>query len=165
MFLDAAARVHAAAPDAQFVLAGRGVSPDNPELARLVESSRLGSCVHLVGLWPDVAQLWAAADIGCCSSYSEGLPNVVGEAMASGVPCVATDVGDCGLMIADTGIVVPPRDATAFADALVRLLRLPADERRSLGSLARQRIAEEYEIGSIAARYEHLFEELATSTA
>jgi glycosyltransferase involved in cell wall biosynthesis len=80
--------------------------------------------------------------------------------MACGVPCVATDVGDSSFLIGDTGIVVPPRDSQALADAWERLLLLSAEERFALGERARQRIQQLFSIVHIARRYEDLYEQI-----
>jgi glycosyltransferase involved in cell wall biosynthesis len=94
------------------------------------------------------------------SAYGEAFPNVLGEAMACGVPCVATDVGDSSFLIGDTGMVVPPKDPQALADGWERLLSLSAEERLSLGERARQRILQLFSIVQIARRYEDLYDQI-----
>ena len=85
---------------------------------------------------------------------------VIGEAMACGVPCVATDVGDSALMVGETGRVVPPGDPVALAAAIESVLCLSAEERRALGAAARQRIRTDYALPVIADRYQALYSEL-----
>lgn len=160
-FLRAAAQSAAAVPAAHFVLAGAGLDQANAALTGLIGELRLGHCVHLLGERHDIPRLNAAFDIACCSSSGEGFPNMVGEAMACGVPLVVTDVGDSAILLGDGGAVVPPRDPAAFAAALTRLLRLPEDERAALGQKARARIEAHYAIDRIAARYTALYQELA----
>jgi glycosyltransferase involved in cell wall biosynthesis len=80
--------------------------------------------------------------------------------MASGVPCVATDVGDSSFIIGDTGLVVSPKDPHALADAWERILCLSAEERLSLGGRARQRIQELFSIGEITRRYEDVYRQI-----
>jgi glycosyltransferase involved in cell wall biosynthesis len=82
---------------------------------------------------------------------------VVGEAMASGVPCVVTDVGDSAKMVGPTGIVVPPRNPEALAKAWSQLLYVGADDRAQLGGAARERIRENFLIASVIAQYEKLY--------
>jgi glycosyltransferase involved in cell wall biosynthesis len=88
------------------------------------------------------------------SSFGEGLSNAIGEAMACGVPCVVTDVGDSAILVGATGLVVPPGEPAAMAAAWKRLLDMPAAERAALGRAARQRIVEEYSIEQLVGRTE-----------
>jgi glycosyltransferase involved in cell wall biosynthesis len=90
------------------------------------------------------------------SSTGEGFPNVLGEAMASGLACVSTDVGDSRLVIGDCGIIVPPADAPALADAMLALLSMPEWERTQLGLRARQRVLEHFEIDAVVGQYQQL---------
>ncbi|MEI7606934.1 MAG: glycosyltransferase [Rhodospirillaceae bacterium] len=159
-FLAAAERVARRHPRARFVLAGLGIEPANPAFAA-ASSGALAGRASLLGPRADIPHLLAALDVGCLSSaFGEGFPNVIGEAMACGLPCVATDVGDSGRIIADTGRVVPPANPAALAEALDDLLDLPDDERRRLGAAARQRIEEHYALAIIAGRYLDLYREL-----
>jgi glycosyltransferase involved in cell wall biosynthesis len=89
----------------------------------------------------DMAAVYNALDVTVSSSsFGEGFSNVLAEAMACGVVCVATDVGDARRILGETGLVVPPDDSQALAFALADMLRRPAAQRRSLGELARARI-------------------------
>ena len=83
--------------------------------------------------------------------------SVVGEAMACGIPCVATDVGECAEVIGNTGRIVPKQDSPQLATAIVELLNLPSPARQELGQSARQRICERYDINRIVARYRELW--------
>jgi glycosyltransferase involved in cell wall biosynthesis len=103
----------------------------------------------------------SAMDILCLSSaWGEGFPNVIGEAMATGVPCVATDVGDSKLVIGDTGVVVPPQNENALAAGVESLLMMPLEDRRALGASARARIEANYTLGAIVEQYAALYESL-----
>lgn len=151
-----AARCH---QNLAFVLAGREITRADPMLARLADA--VGAPVHLIGECDDPAGLNAAFDIAVLSSaFGEGFPNVVAEAMAAGVPCIVTDVGDAASIVGPTGIVVPPSDPQALAQAMLMLTR---DEplRRRMGDAARHRIIEEHSLESATARYEALWERLA----
>ena len=85
--------------------------------------------------------------------------------MASGVPCVVTDVGDCAWIVGDTGEVVPPRDSAAMAAAIARLVALGAAGRRRLGSAARARIEENFSLANVARQYEALHQRLVEQHA
>jgi glycosyltransferase involved in cell wall biosynthesis len=90
---------------------------------------------------PDVAAVYNALDICCSASiFGEGFPNVVGEAMCCGIPCVVSDVGDSAILVGETGKVVPAGDADALAGALRMMIQLSASERAALGESARLRI-------------------------
>jgi len=116
--------------------------------------------VILTGQRNDVPRLMQGFDLFCLSSRVEGFPNVLGEAMATGVPCVTTDVGDAAVIVGDTGWVVPPRDSAALARALIEAIDTPADSLRARGSAARARIETEFSIASVVARYIALYERL-----
>jgi glycosyltransferase involved in cell wall biosynthesis len=107
-----------------------------------------------------VADIHTASDISCLCSYTEGLPNAVVEAMACGLPCVVTDVGDSARVVGDTGLVVPPRDPVALADALRGLLTESGDARRDRGRRARERVENEFTIERMSTHYLNLYREL-----
>lgn len=161
-FLAAAAAVAQALPAAHFVLVGQGVSADNLALAALLSRHGLAGRCHLLGERRDIHQVTAAFDVAVCASFTEGFPNVVGEAMACAVPCIVTDVGDCASIVGDTGLVVPPRDTPALAAAMHQLLAAPAAERAALGLAARQRIERVFSIDAVVHQYETLFASLAS---
>ncbi|MGK2857909.1 MAG: glycosyltransferase family 4 protein [Thermoanaerobaculia bacterium] len=161
-FVEAAARLHRVHPEAHFVLCGGGVSRENAELSTWIDEAGIASVMHLLGRRDDLARLTASLDVAVSSSIGEGFSNTIGEAMASGVPCVVTDVGDSAAIVGEDGIVVRPRDPAALADALLRILEMDADERTRLGLAARARIEAHFSLGAIARRYETLWSEVAT---
>jgi glycosyltransferase involved in cell wall biosynthesis len=164
-FLAAAARLAAVRPDVRFVLAGHGVDFGNPELSRCIDELALRDHVFLLGERADTPALHAALDIATSSSRSEGFPNVLGEAMACGVPCVATDVGDSRWVVGDCGLMVPPREPAALAAAWRTLLERSAQERRRLGKAGRTRIREHFSIDRVAAAYAALYESTVARVA
>jgi glycosyltransferase involved in cell wall biosynthesis len=157
-FLRAAASVMKMNRDVHFVLAGRGVDETNHKLLRLINELRLKNHVHLLGERQDTAELMASFDICALSSFDESCPNVIGEAMASGVPCVVTNVGDSAFIVGDTGRVVPARDAKALAAGLLELVDLGFSGRQTLGARARKRVIELFSIDRIVNEYESLFD-------
>jgi glycosyltransferase involved in cell wall biosynthesis len=160
-FLRAALAVQAQPRDVHFVLAGADVVPGNPALAPVLAGQPAAARVHLLGECKDVPRLMAALDILVSSSVGEGFPNVVGEAMACGVPCVVTDVGDSARIVGEAGMVVPPRDPAALAQAMQKLIDAGPDYRRRLGRAGRKRVEENFSLECVVRRYEELYWALA----
>jgi glycosyltransferase involved in cell wall biosynthesis len=142
VFLAAARRVLQTRPDARFVCIGGG----DPALeSRLrTQATALGLGRHVV--WPgqqaDMTAAYSALDVAVSASRGEGLPNTVAEAMACGVPCVVTDVGDSALLVGETGLVVPAGDVDALAGAIREMLACVPDG--ALSEACRRRIIEAY---------------------
>ncbi|MGX7872024.1 glycosyltransferase [Mesorhizobium sp. ORM6] len=117
----------------------------------------------LLGPNDDVAGLMNAFDIHVLASRSEAFPNVVAEAMACGTPCVATDVGDIGTLVGNTGFVVPSQDP----DALSRSITTMASEIRDSRSwtarqqACRDRVASDFSLERMARSYSALWESLS----
>ncbi|KAF0119220.1 MAG: group 1 glycosyl transferase [Rhodospirillaceae bacterium] len=155
-FLDAAARLTG---DVAFVLVGTGVDASDPELARL--AGAVAKPVHLLGPCMDIPGFFAGLDVAVLVSFSEGFPNVVAEAMACGVPVVATDVGAVAEIIGDTGRIVPPGNPHALALVLTDVVAATPEERRRLGALARARILRHYALPTATERYHALWAQLA----
>ena len=112
----------------------------------------------MLGERHDIPRLMAALDIFSLSSYCESFPTVVSEAMACAVPCAITDVGDTALIVGDTGLVVPPRNARALADAWLAMINLGDEGRAAMGRAARSRVRELFPLKSMACSYEALYE-------
>lgn len=164
-FLHAAARLLKTYGDVQFVLSGRGVNWSNHELSDLVQELGLAERIHLLGERQDMPRITAALDIASSSSYVEGFPNVIGEAMSCGIPCVVTDVSDLPWIVGDTGRVVPPRDSEALARAWAELVELGPEGRKDLGEAARARVMEYFSLASVVAQYEKLYESVIAERA
>ena len=164
VYLRAAALLAQRTGQPRFLLAGAGVEAGGP-LAGEAEALGLAERTFLLGPRTDVPALTAALDIATCASSGEGFPNVVGEAMACGVPVVTTDVGDAAAIVGDCGRLVAPGDPAAMADAWAALLALDPPQRKALGAAARARIAATYEIGAVARRYADLYCSLAGATS
>jgi glycosyltransferase involved in cell wall biosynthesis len=163
-FLNAARTVSTAKPDVRIVMAGRGVDTA-PALNELVDELALHDRVHLLPERHDPSRFLAALDVSVSSSYGEAFPNVLGEAMACGIPCVATDVGDSAHIVGDTGQIVPPRDPAALAAAILRLLDMDNTRRATYGLAARARIVSEFSLERAAGRYQELYRDIAGQSA
>ena len=161
-FLASAALVRRQIPSVRFVLAGRKVDESNSELVTRIRSLGLAGQVTLLGEISPTHRLLAALDVAVSSSYSEGFPNVLGEAMAAGVPIVATDAGDSALIAGEIGTIVPIRHAEALAGGIAEILSLDPQEHARRGMLARQRIEAQFSIASVVRRYENLYTELVS---
>lgn len=160
-FLQAAALILKDYPDVNFVLAGTDVNQQNTFISGLIAELNISSQVHLLGERHDINRILAALDIVSLSSaYGEAFPLVIGEAMSCGVPCVVTDVGDSGLIVGNTGKIVPPCDSQALANAWQELIVLDAADRIALGTSARKRIIEDFSLESVVAQYEALYRDI-----
>jgi glycosyltransferase involved in cell wall biosynthesis len=162
-YLKAAALLADGARPLRFVsvLVGRGLDSENPALRESLDAIPHAHRVIPIAESEDVPSLMNAFDVFCLPSRSEAFPNVVGEAMATGLPCVVTDVGDAASLVDAAGTVVPPKNPVSLAAGLRALLEGGAPERAALGRAARRRIESQYSIQSIAARYERLYAEAA----
>jgi glycosyltransferase involved in cell wall biosynthesis len=157
-FLRAARQLLDAGQIAQFVLVGRGTDQSNAKITKLISELGLGSVVHALGERPDIHRILAAVDLVVLSSaFGEGFPNVLGEAMACGIPCVSTNVGDAAVIIGKTGRVVPSENVPALAQAMFEVVAMPREVREGLGRLARARIEQNFSIEAIVNRYEDLY--------
>jgi glycosyltransferase involved in cell wall biosynthesis len=161
-FLQAAGVLAASQPNVHFLLCGTNVTTQNTALMAQINALHLTGRVHLLGPRRDVPRIYAALDLNTSSSISEAFPLAVGEAMACGIPTVATDVGDSSLIIGDTGRIVPASNPAALAAGWNELLTLAPDARRQLGEKARQRVCELFDLTAITRRYEAVYTELAT---
>ena len=163
-FLEAAGFISQMYPTIHFVLAGSGVDAENSTLLDLVERYHLQGRTHLLGECDNIPELTAGLDIATSSSFSESFPNVVGEAMACGVPCVVTDVGHSAAIVGPTGVTVPPRDPVALAKGWAGLIVGGPAHRERLGGAARQRIMDNFSLDEIVRQYETLYEEAVRAT-
>lgn len=156
-FIQAANQVAQYLPDVYFLLAGLNLDDQNEELSAWAMQGPYRERFHFLGKRQDISQIMAALDVFSLQSIGEGFPNVVGEAMACGVPCTVTDVGDCAYIVGETGLVVPPKNPERLAEAWEELLGLSRNQRQQRGSLARQRMAELFSIESVVRRYEAFY--------
>lgn len=161
LLLRSAAPVFAGHPDARLVVVGDG--PDRAALESLARSLGIAERVVLTGIRDDVDSLLRAADLFVLSSRTEAFPNVVLEAMATGLPVVTTDVGSVREMVEDgaSALVVPPDDEAALSDAIGRLMD-DAGLRRRFGVRGRAIVDARFRIETMCAAREALFDEVGT---
>jgi len=146
---------------ARFLLAGPGMDPGNAALMTRLRTLAPHSRVQLTGICTDMPLFFQGLDLATLSSSrGEGFPNVLGEAMACGVPCVATDVGDVRHILGDTGTWVAPGDPEALAQAWSAWIDSGVTERAVQGQRARARIVTHYGLPAIVSQYETLYTEL-----
>lgn len=162
-FFKAAEQLHRRLPHVHFLLAGKGIDKENITLLQVATDANVLSNSHLLGLRDDIPRLMAALDALASSSYGEAFPNVLGEAMACGVPCVVTDIGDSAYIVADAGRVVDVGDMDSLAAALEEILTLQPNEKLALGTQARTRVATHFEIANVTRKYEEFYVNLLKS--
>lgn len=143
-FLRAARMAADRYPGLRFVCIGGGAAGLQEQLRSLAADLGLGERLVWAGEREDMPAVYNALDICCLSSITEGFPNVLGEAMACGVSCVATDVGDAALVVGETGVVVPAGDPAALARGIEGLLARRAADPEGLGRAARGSIEAEF---------------------
>lgn len=153
-------------PALRCVLAGPGMDMGNAGLMALLRQYGLEDKVVLLGPRDDVPRVLAALDIYVLSSRAEGFPNVVVEAMATGLPCVVTDVGDAARIVGDCGWVVPARNAGALAEAIKEAIALRASsegsvEYQSRSRQGRQRVEQAFGLEVMRERYQVVWSRLA----
>jgi glycosyltransferase involved in cell wall biosynthesis len=154
----AASRLFAVKPGLHVLLCGPGIESSNSELSSVIDSTSghndWSDRLHLLGRRSDMPTWQAALDVAVLASCSEGFPNAVGEAMACGVPCVATDAGGTGEVLGDTGRLVGVGDADGLARAVADLLDQTPESRRELGLAGRERIVHEFALERMVERFD-----------
>ena len=160
-FLHSAGKLNKTYPEIHFVLMGQDVDKNNHLLIKLIENLKITKNVHLLGKRMDVDEITAGLDIACSSSsWGESFSNAIGEAMACGIPCIVTDVGDSVWIVGETGIVVKPGDRKAFTGAMITLIKMSFEERLRLGKLARNRIIKLFSLDPVVKQYEDMYQNL-----
>ena len=163
VLLDAAAGASASLPGLRVLVAGSG--SDEERLRARAAELGLGETVVFLGARDDVGAVLASVDVSVICSDSEGMPLSVLEAMAAGLPVVATRVGGLPEIVEHdvTGLLVAPRDPHALGRALTELFQDPA-RRLRLGAAARERHHERYDLDVVVRRIEDLYLALAKAS-
>ncbi len=158
--LRAFARVRERNPRALLLLVGRGSL--QAETESLAHELGLSGGVRFLGVRGDIPEIMSAADGYVMSSAWEGMPMVLLEAAAAGLPIVATTVGGNHEVVLDevSGFLVPPRNPEALGLAMLRLMGLPGAQRGAMGERGREHIRTRYGLGQVAERWEALYREV-----
>jgi glycosyltransferase involved in cell wall biosynthesis len=151
-------RVRQQRPSANLVLVGTGMARSNGALAADWQGAGAPGGVHFLGPRPDVERVYPALDVAVSSSSSnEGFPNVAFEALVSGTPVVATDVGTGEELGACGAVVVEPRQPRALANAILRVLAMPAESRADAGQRARSAVIERLGVDAFSSQFLNLW--------
>lgn len=149
-------------PEYTCLLIGIGLNKSSLSLVSDIEELGLENNVKLLGQRTDIPEVMNGLDIHVLSSsFGEGFPNVIAEAMACGTPCVATDVGDASLILGETGWVVPPKCPVELANGIllaVNEMNNNPDAWDSRKQACRDRVVEHYSIEKMTAKYASLYE-------
>ncbi len=163
-FFKAALMMSKAQHDIHFVLAGKGISDNSPYIGQIsggIPKNRL----HLLDERNDIPDILNALDVcTLASSYGEGMPNIIGEAMSCGIPCVVTDTGDSAFMVESTGLVVPARSPNAMYQAWRKLFVGGSKSCKEMGIRARERVMKHFSISKMVSSYEKLYLEASKLT-
>jgi glycosyltransferase involved in cell wall biosynthesis/peptidoglycan/xylan/chitin deacetylase (PgdA/CDA1 family) len=156
VLIAAAPRILERHPDAEFLIVGDG--PCRDQLAALARATAVFDRFQFLGHRDDVPEVLAQADLLVLPSQSEAFPNAIIEAMAAGLPVVATDVGGIPELVAEghTGRLVPPGDADALAGALLDVLDQP-ERAAEFGRAGRRRIEQTYSFDRMVEQFETLY--------
>lgn len=161
-FFKAASIIAKSLPNVRFVLAGAGTNW--PSVHEMLVDSGVADRVLCLGRFEYTEHLYPALDLVVLSSaWGEGWPNVLGEAMACGIPCVSTDVGASAEIIGEHGRIVPAADSLALANACIELLS-SLSKANGLAARLRKSIATRFDINEIAGRYVAIWARLAHSS-
>lgn len=159
MLVDAVGRARQLGKDIHLLLVGTGVDALPADLARHIARVLPPNRITIVGERTDVHDWLGGVDIVALSSaWGEGFPNILGEAMAAGVPCVATDVGDSGWVVGEGGLTVQPGDADQMARAIVRLTAMDPAQRHRIGAIGRQRVIDNFTLEHVSNRYRRIYD-------
>ena len=157
-FLEAAVLTRHRLPNVRFVCVGEGETEYENAMRKLATEMGLDDVLIWAGECSNMVEVYNALDItSSSSSYGEGFPNVVGEAMSCGVPCQVTDVGDSALIVGQTGLVVPPNDSEAMSLAWIEMLSLEVKEFLSKSVMARDRVTSQFSVRNLLKDTERLW--------
>jgi len=164
-FLRAASLLVTDGENVRFVCVGDGQKAYKEILRQLTESLGIAKSTIWLDEYAPIENLYNALDVlTSSSSYGEGFPNVIGEAMACGIPCVVTDVGDSKDIVGETGLVVPPNDVEALVTAWRRLMHAENSLKATKGKAARERIVQHFGLERLIANFINVLKPLGQHT-
>ena len=163
-FVKAAAIVLSKFPNAKFLMVGRDCDSRNDKLTAWLSQFGAQDNFVLLGERSDIPECLSAMDVFCMPSRTEGFPNGLGEAMAMGLPCVATRVGDTFALAGDTVALVPAQNDQALAEALLSVINLPGERRSQMGQASKARVIDEFSIEKAASQFKAVYEEVISGT-
>lgn len=148
-FFRAASILVRGSDDFRFLFVGDGPESCKVELHSLARELGIHHHVLWGGVRSDMTAVYSCLDLLASSSVSEGFPNVIGEAMACGVPCVVTDVGESARIVGESGLVVPPRNPAALADGIKSMFGKSAFREGRLQQDCRSRIVDHFSLARL----------------
>ena len=157
--IEAFAQVQKEISNAYLLLVGTG--PDEAEYRQLVNTLNIQDCVCFAGFRKDIAAIFHVLDVFVISSIAEGMPRVLLEAMAAGVPCVGTKVGGIPEVIDDSlGLLVEAKDSDALAGAMTEMIRKNTDQMHRLGTTAKERARTRYSHTVVSEKLNSIYLEI-----
>lgn len=153
--IEAASIISRKYPNIYFVIVGKGVVKAQSLIVAIKEHGikNIQLCCEI----RRIEAFYPEINVLCSPSFSEAFPMSIGEAMACGVPCVGTNVGDTKILIGDAGVVIDNYDGASIANGIEALYMAGRKAREGMGKLARNRIQENYSISSVSKRYIDLY--------
>ena len=143
--------------DLKFIIIGKDISIKNLEIYNLLINTKYIKNFILLTTKKDIVNYYFAFDIFCLHSISEGFPNVLAEAMAVGLPCVSTNVGDSKLMLNNDTFIVLPKDIINLSKKLTKLILLDPKQRKQIGEHNRSRILINYSLDKLLNDYRKIY--------
>lgn len=155
IFLTATEQMCSRYSNIKFIMIGKDFTKQNKKLENFININNLQERFYLLGDISKINNYITTFDILTLTSRSEGFPNVIGESMSCGIPCVSTDVGDCKKIIGQTGLIVK-QNQNDIVNAWDKLYSLPSNDFSEIKRNARSRILKNYQITKVVSQYEYI---------
>ncbi|CAA9891289.1 Glycosyl transferase [Candidatus Methylobacter favarea] len=162
-FVKAAAIVARSHKKVKFLMVGKNCDVNNVKLIGWINEHNLQDYFVLLGEREDVPVCLTAMDVFCMPSRTEGFPLCLGEAMAMGLPCVATKVGDTAVLAGGTAILAPTQDEQALAQGLLKVIALTKEQRTEMGKQSKEHVIAEFSIDKVCERFNAVYQEIVTN--